>query len=57
MPRSYTDARYHRLYQDLDMNSKKITNLADPSDATDGVNLETLNKYIKKPSHHTNRFA
>ena len=44
MPRSYTDARYHRLNQDLDMNSKKITNLADPTDTTDGVNLRPLNK-------------
>ena len=27
------------------------------TDATDGVNLRTLNKYNIKPSHHTNRFA
>ena len=57
MPRSYTDARYHRLYQDLDMNSKKITNLADPNDTTDGVSLRSLNKHGIKPSDHTNRFA
>ena len=35
----------------------KIINLGDPADATDGVNLRTLNKYNIKPSDHTNRFA
>ena len=35
----------------------KITNLGDATDATDGVNLKTLNKYNIKPSDHTNRFA
>ena len=48
MPRSYTDARYHRLNQDLDMDSKKITNLADPTDTTDGVNKKYIhNNYLK----------
>ena len=48
MPRSYTDARYHRLNQDLDMNSKKITNLADPTDTTDGVNKKYVDdNYLK----------
>ena len=55
--RDFGDARYHRLNQDLDMNSKKITNLADPTDTTDGVNLRSLNKHGIKPSDHTNRFA
>ena len=35
----------------------KIINLGDPTDATDGVNLRTLNKHNIKPSDHTNRFA
>ena len=35
----------------------KITNLGDATDATDGVNLKTLNKYNIKPCDHTNRFA
>ena len=39
------------------MGNNNITSLADPSDATDGVNLRTLNKYNIKPSDHTNRFA
>ena len=48
MPRSYTDARYHRLNQDLDMNSKKITNLADQTDTTDGVNKKYIDdNYLK----------
>ena len=42
---------------DLKMGNNKITNLADPTDATDGVNLRTLNKHLIKPSDHTNRFA
>ena len=42
---------------DLKMGNNKITNLADPTDATDGVNLRTLNKHFIKPSDHTNRFA
>ena len=33
------------------------TNMEDPTTDTDGVNLKTLNRYIKKPSDHTNRFA
>ena len=43
---------------DLKMGNNKITNLADPTDATDEVNLQrTLNKQFIKPSDHTNRFA
>ena len=42
---------------DLKMGNNKITYLADPTDATDGVNLRTLNKHFIKPSDHTNRFA
>ena len=33
------------------------TNMEDPTDATDGVNLRTLNKHNIKPSDRTNRFA
>ena len=39
------------------MGGNKITNLGDPTDATDGFNLRTLNKYNIKPSDHFNRFA
>ena len=42
---------------DLNMGNKEITNLADPINTTDDVNLKTLNTYITKPSDHTNRFA
>ena len=39
------------------MVKNKITNLGGATDATDGANLKTLNKYNIKPSDHTNRFA
>ena len=39
------------------MSNNEIISLRDPTDATDGVNLKTLNKYNIKPSDHTNRFA
>ena len=39
------------------MSNNKIINLGDPTDATDGVNLRTLNKHNIKPSDHTDRFA
>ena len=39
------------------MVKNKTINLGDPTDATDGVNLRTLNKHNIKPSDHTNRFA
>ena len=42
---------------DLSMANNKLTNLADPTNTTDGVNLQTINKYNRKPSDHTNRFA
>ena len=42
---------------DLNMASKKITNLADPQSDRDGVNIKILNIHIMKPSDHTNRFA
>ena len=42
---------------DLNMGNNKITNLADPKGATGGINLKTLNTYIKKPLDHTNRFV
>ena len=39
------------------MSNNKIIHLGDPIDATDGVNLRTLNKHNIKPSGHTNRFS
>ena len=45
------------VYHQFNMVNNRIYNLADPTDATDGVNLRTLNKYSIKPSDHTNRFA
>ena len=41
---------------DLNMGNKKITNLADPINTTDGVNLQTLNTHIMKPIHYNNEF-
>ena len=40
----------------FNMGNNKITNLADPTDATDAINLETLNTHIMKPSHYNNEF-
>ena len=57
MPRLYADGCYFRKSQEINMGGNKIINLGDPTNATDGVNLQTLNGYIKKPSDHTNRFA
>ena len=45
------------VYSRLNMVKNKIIILGDPTDATDRVNLKTLNKYNIKPSDHTNRFA
>ena len=45
------------VYHQFNMVKNKIINLGDPTDATDGVNLRTLNKHFIKPSDHTNRFA
>ena len=45
------------VYRQFNMVKNKIINLGDPTDATDGVNLRTLNKHFIKPSDHTNRFA
>ena len=45
------------VYHQFNVVNNRIYNLADPTDATDGVNLRTLNKYNIKPSDHTNRFA
>ena len=42
---------------EINTSKNKIINLGDPTDATDGVNLRTLNKHNIKPSDHTNRFA
>ena len=39
------------------MSNNEITNLTDPIDAIDGVNLKALNKHNIKPSDHTKRFA
>ena len=41
----------------MNLGNNKITNLTNPTDSTDGVNLRTLNNHITKPSDHTNRFA
>ena len=40
----------------LNMESNKITNLADPTGATDGVNKQYLEKSHVKPSHYNNEF-
>ena len=45
------------VYTRFNMTNHKIINLADPTDATDGVSLRTLNTHIIKPSNHTNGFA
>ena len=45
------------VYHKFNMVKNKTVNLGDPTDATDGVNLRTLNTYNIKPSDHTNRFA
>ena len=39
------------------MSNNEIISLRDPTDATDWINLKTLNKHNIKPSDHTNRFA
>ena len=44
------------VYHQFNMFNNRIYNLADPTDATDRVNLRTLNKYNIKPSDDTNRF-
>lgn len=41
----------------MNANNHKLTNLANPQRNKDAVNLQTSNKYIAKPSDHTNRFA
>ena len=38
----------------LNMGNNKITKLADPTDATDAINLKTLNTHIMKPIHCNN---
>ena len=45
------------VYSRFNTVNNKIINLGDPTYATDGVNLKTLNKYNIKPSDRTNRFA
>ena len=45
------------MTDNFNMDNKKIINLGDPSDATDGVSLKTLNTHIMKPTDHTNRFV
>ena len=45
------------VYSRFNMVKNKTINLGDPTDATDAVNLETLNKHDIKPSDHTNSFA
>ena len=48
---SQTSNKYFNLF------GMTATNMENPTDATDGVNLRTLDKYNMKPSDHTNRFA
>ena len=48
---SQTSNKYFNLFGMI------ATNMEDLTTDTDGVNLKTLNRYIKKPSDHTNRFA
>ena len=48
---SQTSNKYFSLFGMI------ATNMEDSTTDTDGVNLQTLNRYIKKPSDHTNRFA
>lgn len=48
---------YNRITADMNANNHKLTNLANPQRNKDVVNLQTSNKYIVKPSDHTNRFA
>ena len=45
------------VYHQFNMVKNKIINLGDRTDATDAINLRTLNKHFIKPSDHTNRFA
>ena len=45
------------VYHQFNMVKNKIINLGVPTDATDAINLRTLNKHFIKPSDHTNRFA
>ena len=40
----------------LNMGNNKITSLGDPTDATDAINLKTLNAHIIKPIHYNNEF-
>ena len=40
----------------LNMGNKKITSLADPTDATDAINKQYLGKSHVKPSHYNNEF-
>ena len=50
-PESQKSNKYFNLF------GMTATNMENPTDATDGVNLRTLNKCNMKPSDHTNRFA
>ena len=40
----------------LNMENNKIINLGDPSDATDAINKQYLEKSYVKPSHYANEF-
>ena len=42
------------VYTRFNMVNNKIINVGDPTNATDGVNLRTLNKHFMKPSEHAN---
>ena len=44
------------MTSNLNMGNKKITSLADPTDATDAINKQYLGKSHVKPSHYNNEF-
>ena len=39
------------VFSSINMNNKKITDVGDPTDATEGVNKQYLEKCYAKPSH------
>ena len=56
MPCSYTDGRYYKKSQEINMGGNKITNLADPQLDNDAINKQYLEKSHVKPSHYNNEF-
>ena len=45
------------VYHQFNMVKNKIINLGDPTDATDAVNKQYLEKSHVKPSHYNNEFT